>query len=91
MSNEDKIRYYKNLLYYVRLVRDNLGNAMSYVNDIKSNMADAYSIDDSAADDGYLSSRYSDINTLYNSLRYTIIPRIEREIDALEATSGGDE
>ncbi len=91
MSNDEKKRYYNNLLYYTRIVRDNLGNALSYINAAKSNMADAYSIDDAAADNGYLSSQYSDINTLYTSLRYTIIPKIEEEIKKLDAVAAEGE
>lgn len=79
---EDK-KDYERLLEDMRYVRDRLNGAYSSLNDSVDDVPRAYSIDESSADDGYLKNRSQEIESLYNSLVYTIIPRIEGEIRAL--------
>jgi len=81
---EEDLRDYKNLLRNMKSVKDRLGNAYSFLNDSTDNVSNAYSIDGTSADGGYLKDRLQEIASLYNSLKYTIIPRIERKIEDLE-------
>lgn len=89
MSRSDKIRAERNEYYLLRdnikLACDKLLIGTNNLRDVSQEVVNAYSIDGVSADAGELIKQHKDLEGIYNSLKWTVLPEINRNIDRLSS------
>lgn len=73
-------RKYYSLKEKMMEVRDILKSSLDYLEDADKKVVVGYNIDDLRGDDGFLQTRKTEIQNLYNTLNNNVIPSINSNI-----------
>ena len=83
MSNDYKIRQYRNALDQIRRIVNDLDSSNSMLIQATNNLNDNYKVNDTSLSSQKIKTVQSNVNSTSRFLSNTIIPTIKREIENL--------